>query len=289
MQAKNHRREFLKKAGLLTISGLAFSHMLQADTVNKPIGLQLYSLREDIPGNTESILEKVAEIGYKNLEAANYDNGKIYGMTPQEMRKKVTSLGMRMSSAHVGGPGDYSKESHQKAIDWWKKAAKDHAEAGATHIIKPSMPIPSTLDELKIWCDYYNAVGKVTKEEGLMFGFHNHSREFEEVEGKVMYDVMLQNTDSDLFCMELDVYWCQQAGKDPVKYLQEYKGRFPLLHIKDEKEIGASGKMNFEPIFKAAYAQGMEDFFVEVEKYNYSPLESVQRSHEYLANASYVK
>ncbi len=289
MQKKNKRREFLKKAGLLAISGLVLNKELIANTVNKPIGLQLYSLREDIKGNTAAILEKVAGIGYRTLEAANYDNGKIYGMAPGEMKKKLSNLGMKMSSAHVGGPRDYSKDNHQQAMDWWKKAADDHAEVGASFIIKPSMPIPSSLDELRIWCDYYNAIGEVTQKKGLMFGFHNHSREFEQVEGEVMYDFMLNHTDPKLFCMELDVYWCQEAGKDPVKYLSQYQGRFPLLHIKDEKEIGASGKMNFKPIFEAAYAQGMKDFFVEVERYDHPPLESVRQSYAYLANATYVK
>lgn len=289
MQETNKRREFIKKAGLLTISGLALGKSLIAKTMNKPIGLQLYSLREDIKGNTAAILEQVAGIGYKTLEAANYDNGKIYGMAPKDMKNKLSGLGMKMTSAHVGGPRDYSKASHQEAMDWWEKAADDHAEVGASFLVKPSMPIPGKLDELKMWCDYYNAIGEVTQKKGLMFGFHNHSREFDQVEGEVMYDFMLSHTDPNLFCMELDVYWCQEAGKDPVRYLKQYKGRFPLLHIKDEKEIGASGKMDFKPIFEAAYAQGMKDYFVEVERYNHTPMESVRQSYEYLANAGYVK
>lgn len=284
---KNLRREFIKKASLLTLSGLAATQLLEAKP-NKQIGLQLYSLREDIKNNVKGVLEDVAKIGYKTLEAANYQNGSIYGMTPGEFKNTVSTLGMVMRSAHVGGP-NYTKETHSGAMEWWKKASEDHATAGATYLIKPSMPIPKTLDELKVWCDYYNSVGKITKSNGLMFGFHNHSREFEKIEGEIMFDFMLKNTDPDLFCMELDVYWCQEGGYDPVDYLKTYKGRFPLLHIKDEKEIGESGKMDFKSIFKAAYAQGMTDYFVEVEKYNYAPIESVGKSFDYLAAASYVK
>ena len=81
----------------------------------------------------------------------------------------------------------------------------------------------------------------------------------------------------------------QKGGYPAVDYLNKYAGRFPLLHIKDEEEIGASGTMDFKPIFEAAYAQGMKDFYVEVEKYNFEPIESVQKSFEYLNKASYVK
>jgi sugar phosphate isomerase/epimerase len=284
---RNLRRQFIKKATLLTLGGIVSQPLLAAKP-GKQIGLQLYSLREDIKDNVKGILEEVAKIGYKSLEAANYHNGSIYGMTPVAFRNTVNGMGMEMRSAHVGGP-NYSKETHAEAVEWWKKASDDHAAAGATYLIKPSMPIPKTLDELKVWCDYYNNVGKVTKASGLTFGFHNHSREFEKIEGEVMFDYMLKNTDPSLFCMELDVYWCQEAGYNPVDYLKKYKGRFPLLHIKDEKEIGQSGKMDFKSIFKAAYAQGMTDYFVEVEKYNYSPVESVRKSFDYLASASYVK
>ncbi len=284
---KNFRREFIKKASILTLSGLAAARILEAKP-NKQIGLQLYSLREDIKDNVKGVLEDVAKIGFKTLEAANYQNGAIYGLTPMEFKNTVSGLGMETRSAHVGGP-NYTKETHGEAMDWWKKASEDHAGAGATYLIKPSMPLPRTLDDLKVWCDYYNSVGEITKSNGLMFGFHNHSREFEKIEGEIMLDFMLNHTDPALFCMELDVYWCQEGGYNPVDYLKTYKGRFPLLHIKDEKEIGQSGKMDFKSIFKAAYEQGMTDFFVEVEQYNFTPVESVRKSFDYLAAASYVK
>lgn len=289
---RNLRRDFIKKASLLTLAGATGTAQLFAEVSSKrakSVGLQLYSLRDDIGGDVKGILGEVAKMGYKNLEAANYQDGEIYGMRPVTFKNTVSSLGMEMKSAHVGGPRDYSKEKHNEAMDWWKKAADDHAEAGATYLIKPSMPFLNSLDELKLWCDYYNSVGELTKARGLLFGFHNHAREFKEIEGEIMFDYMLNNTDPSLFCMELDVYWCQEGGYDPVDYLKKYKGRFPLLHIKDEAEIGQSGKMDFKSIFKAAYAQGMKDYFVEVEKYNHPPLESVKRSHDYLASASYVK
>ncbi|WP_162417851.1 sugar phosphate isomerase/epimerase family protein [Cyclobacterium roseum] len=289
MQTTYQRRSFLKKLGLLSLATASSTHWLGAAPASKQIGLQLYSLREDIKGNVPGILKQVADIGFKKLEAANYADGKIYGSSPKEIKKMVMDLGMHMQSAHVGGPRDFSGANHTAAMDWWKQAADAHAAVGAEFLIKPSMPKPDTLRELETWCTYYNQVGYIAKEYDLQFGFHNHAREFEKIEGKVMYDFMLENTDPDLFCMELDVYWATKGGYDPVDYLNKYSGRFPLLHIKDEEEIGQSGTMDFAPIFKAAYAQGMKGYYVEVERYNFEPVKSVAMSYEYLANSNYVK
>lgn len=291
MEKNIQRRSFIKKMGALTLLSTTMGSQLASGSIvaKKEIGLQLYSLREDIKGNVAGILEQVAAIGFKNLEAANYSDGKIYGMSPAAIKKMVSDLGMTMQSAHVGGPGDFQGANHAAAMDWWKQAAEAHAAVGAEFLIKPSMPKPDTLKELEMWCNYYNQVGAIAKANGLVFGFHNHAREFEKIEGQVMYDFMLENTDPDLFCMELDVYWATKGGYDPVDYLKKYKGRFPLLHIKDEEEIGQSGEMDFKPIFKAAYAQGMKGYYVEVERYNHEPIKSVAMSYDYLAAANYVK
>lgn len=285
----NKRREFLKISGALALgSMLTPADLFASPFAKKPIGLQLYSLRKAMADDPQGTLRIVGSIGYKHLENASYKDGLVYGMEPVFYRKYIEDLGMKLQSAHVGGP-QYDPSKKQEVLDWWKKAADDHKKMGAKYLIKPSMPIPKTLAELDVWCDYYNTVGEVTKKAGLMFGFHNHSREFEKIEGTVMMDHMLNNTDPKLVCYELDVYWSQKGGYPAVDYLKKYAGRFPLLHIKDEEEIGASGTLDFQPIFEAAYAQGMKDFYVEVERYNFEPVESVQKSFEYLNIATYVK
>jgi len=285
-----NRRDFLKLSSALAAGALFQPQdLLALNKAKKPIGLQLYSLREDMREDPQNTLRMVASIGYKSLETASYADGKVYGMEPVFFRKYIEDLGMRLRSAHVGGPRNYEPSQKQEALDWWKKAIADHKAMGAKYIIKPSMPIPTSLSELNYWIDYYNSIGEIAKKSGMMFGFHNHAREFEAIEGHIMMDHMIEMTDPKLVCFELDVYWSQKGGQDPVEYLERYAGRFPLLHIKDEEEIGASGTLDFEGIFKAAYKQGMKDYFVEVERYNFEPLESVQQSFEFLNNASYVK
>jgi sugar phosphate isomerase/epimerase len=284
----NKRREFLKIAGALTLGAFASPHALLAMPKSKNIGLQLYSLRKDMAEDAQKTLRMVSSIGYKSLETANYSDGKIYGMDTKTFKSFIEDLGMKLRSAHLGGP-QYTVDKKQEALEWWKKAVDDHKSMGAKYVIKPSMPIPKTLAELDQWCEYYNAVGDIAGKAGLKFGFHNHAREFEKIEGQVMMDYMIQNTDPKKVCYELDVYWSQKGGYNAVDYLKKFPGRFPLLHIKDEEEIGASGTIDFQPIFVEAYKQGMKDYFVEVERYNYEPIESVKKSFDYLAKANYVK
>jgi len=290
-----NRRDFLKTASLLLAGGYAGSHLLTGCAGNsgpgKSIGLQLYSLRdamkEDVPGT----LKKVAEMGYTTLETASYNDGKVYGMSPAEFKKLCNDLGMKIKSAHVGGEM-YKKENETAFMDFWKKAIDTHAELGVNYLVQPFMPVndQTTLEELKVQCDYYNSLGYMTAAAGgIGFGYHNHNFEFRKIGEETIYDFMLKNTSPNHVFFQMDVYWVVEGGADPVNYMQQYPDRFPVLHIKDEKEIGASGKMNFEPIFAMAYQNGMKDYFVEVEKYDYDPVESVKMSYDFLNKASYVK
>lgn len=287
-----NRRDFLRTSSLLVAGGLMSSSLLKAAELpakgKKAIGLQLYSLRDAMKADAMGTLKTVADMGWKTLEAANYGDGKIYGMTPEDFKKVVKDMGMKMTSAHLGGP-NYSKDKHTEAVDWWKKALDDHEKVGVKFLVKPSMPIPKTLDELKMWCDFYNAIGEETAKAGVMFGFHNHAREFEKIEGEIMYDYMIKNTNPKNVFFEMDVYWVMKGGYNAVDYMTKYSDRFPVLHIKDEKEIGESGLIDFKPIYETAYKNGLEDSFVEVERYNFEPIVSVKKSYEYLNAAKYVR
>jgi sugar phosphate isomerase/epimerase len=174
-------------------------------------------------------------------------------------------------------------------MDWWKKALADHLEVGCKFIVKPSMPMPKTMDELKMWCDFYNAIGEITTASKVQFGYHNHDREFAKVDGEIIYDAMLKNTDPKKVFFEMDVYWVMRGGFKAVDYMNKYPDRFPVLHIKDEKEIGESGQIDFKSIYETAYKNGLKDSFVEVERYNFDPVVSVRKSYEFLKAASYVK
>ncbi|OAV75377.1 Hydroxypyruvate isomerase [Bacteroidales bacterium Barb7] len=295
-----NRRHFLKQASLLLAGGIAAPHLLSscggspaaavAAGSDKYIGLQLYSLRDMVKeSGIQAVLETVAKMGYKNLETAGYDDGKIYGLAPAEFKNIVNDLGMKCTSAHLGQ--SFDKEKEAEIMSWWDKAIAAHNELGVKYIIQPWMPVndQTTLDDLKLYCDYFNSVGIQTATASIAFGYHNHNFEFKTIEDQLIYDFLLDNVSKNHVFFELDVYWCQVGGGNAVKYLQERADQFKAVHIKDEKEIGASGMLDFQPIFEQMKANNIKDWYVEVEQYtNNDPVASVQESYDYLANADYV-
>lgn len=259
-----------------------------AAAAKKDIGLQVYSLRQKAGQDIAGTLKLISDIGYSSIETASYRDGKLYNLDPREFRKMAEDLGIKVTGAHINQ--NYSKERDAEIMEWWKTALDTQVAAGCKYAVQPSFPIAKTLDGIKVYCDYFNKVGALAKERGLRFGFHNHAGEFAEIDGKVIFDFMLENTDPKLVMFELDVYWAQRGGKNPVDYIEKYgKKRMPVLHIKDEQAIGESGTMDFESIFKAAYKNGMKDFYVEVERYTVSAEDDVRRSYNYLESAKFVK
>ncbi len=288
-----NRRNFLKSSAAVVVGGLVADQLATSctPTSKKKIGLQLYSLRDAIKDDVKGTLKKVAEMGYSTVETAGYNDGKVYGLAPIEFKKIVEDLGMKVSSAHVVQV--FMKEKEAEIMEWWKKASGAHAVLGVKYLVQAFMPVneQTTMDEIKLYCDYYNNVGYITAAAGgIGFGYHNHSFEFRKIGEKLIYDFMLENTSPNHVFFEMDVYWITEGGQSAAGYINKYTDRFPVLHIKDEKELGVSGKMDFKPIFEAAYSKGLKEYYVEVEKYTGNdPFLSVKQSFDYLANAEYVK
>ena len=228
-------------------------------------------------------------MGYVNLETAGYNKGKIYDMAPKEFKQRVNDLGMKCTSAHLGQ--SFTKEKENEVMAWWDEAVEAHNELGVKYMIQPFMPVndKTTLDDIKMYCDYFNTVGYKTAAASIAFGYHNHAFEFRKIDGQLIYDYMLQNVSKNHVLFQLDVYWCKEGGYDPVAYLKKYADQIQVVHIKDAKEIGASGEIDFKPIFDQMNTNGIKDWYVEVERYtNNNSKESVQQSFDYLNKAPYV-
>jgi sugar phosphate isomerase/epimerase len=259
--------------------------------VQKNVGLQMYSLRGPIGNEAiglDSVITVIGEIGYKYVEAASYFDGTIYGLSPEEFKAKIEAAGLTALSCHVGK--DYDPNDLDGVWAWWDKCIATHKAAGMKYIVVPSMPTPDTLEGLQVLCDYYNQIGEKCLAAGLKFGYHNHSYEFEKVydDGTVMYDYMVQHTDPAKVFFELDVYWSQKGGRLAADLFKQYPGRFDVLHIKDEEELGASGYINFEELFNNIDSS-TKYLVVEVERYNVPEIESVKLSLDYLNDAAFVK
>jgi len=265
----------------------------------KEIGVQLYSVR-DLIGSNElydanhaDVFSKLAQMGYTTVETCWYDNGKFFGHSPEEFKAELEAAGLSAISTHTASNlEDNEVASHDFSAhwDWWKLCIESHKAIGCQYIVVPGFGIPDTLEGLKTYCDYFNEIGKLCAEQGIKFGYHNHSHEFEKLEGTVIYDYMIENTDPQYVFFEMDVYWATRGGVSPVNYFKKYPGRFELLHIKDLAEVGQSGMVGFDAIFKNAEAAGLKHFVVEMEGSGVGDImETCRISADYLKHACFVK
>jgi len=289
------------KGHILSIALLAMAFIpscspKEAAPVKKDMCVQMYSARSILNhDNYADILKEIAAMGYTAVEAASYDgdNGLIYGDTPEVFKQKVEAAGMKVLSAHVSrglSREELDSGDLTAALAWWDKCIEVHKKAGMEYIVTPWMGLQENLKDLQVYCDYLNEVGRRCKAAGIKYGYHNHAYEFEKVEDQVMYDYMLQHTDPDLVFFQMDVYWAVIGKASPVDYFKRYPGRFKMLHIKDEWEVGQSGMVGFDAIFKNAELAGLENFVVEIERYSYEDIrKSFVESADYLLNAPFVK
>ena len=232
-------------------------------------------------------------MGYTAVEAASYNDGKLYGVDPAQYKADLEAAGLKSLSSHIGhnlSPEELASGNFEESMKWWDQAIAAHKAAGCKYIVTPSFRIPETLEGLKTYCDYFNAIGKKCAENGIKYGYHNHSHEFNKIEDKVIYDFMLENTDPNYVFFEMDVYWACMGRAYPVEYFRKYPGRFTMLHIKDHLELGESGMVGFDAIFNNASTAGMKDYIVELEGYtNGDWKESIKMCADYLLKSDFVK
>jgi hypothetical protein len=302
-----NRRKFFTNAGALTLGGIILSGKGYASLLGKyalhPVGLQLYTLGATIDDDVPGTLKKVADIGYKDLESAFSVKGSFYGMSSRDFAKMTNGMGLSWVSHHVGGapfkmpaggfkvppgmdttrlhqlrnmpPQKNLKENYQQVID-------EVAEGGLKYLVCASIPLGSTA-EINESVEILTKSGEAARKAGITLCYHNHTHEFEKVDGKIPYDELLQIS-PDILKMELDLGWAIVAGADPVELFNKNPGRFPLWHVKDinaqkaPTEIG-NGTVDFKRIFAASKISGMQYFFVEQDGATH-PIESITESYK---------
>lgn len=294
------RKITLILASLLALGAVSCTGGKQDEKpVAKEIGVQLYSIR-DVIGNPEAYarnheeaFKALAQMGYTSVEAACYSNGKLYGVDPEQYKADLEAAGLKSLSTHIGrnlSDEELASGDFTESMKWWDQAIAAHKAAGCKYVVCPSFAVPQTLAGLKTYCDYFNAIGAKCKENGMLFGYHNHSHEFNKVEDKVIYDFMLENTNPESVFFEMDVYWAVMGHAAPVEYFKKYPGRFTMLHIKDYRELGESGMVGFDAIFNNAGLAGMKDFIVEIEAFTKGDWkESMKACADYLLKSDFVK
>lgn len=276
------RRKFIQTSAIATAGMLTLPSIFAEAKGKRAIGLQLYTLRDVIMSDVKGTLDAVASWGYTEVETYGYDDGKLFGLPVAEFSAHLKGLGVKVASGHYG-------------IDLlsnnWDKACEDAQLMGQNYVVVPWLDKKyySSLDELKRTCNTINKAALVAKKHKLKMGYHNHAFEFEQVEGKEIFDVLMDELDPKLVAMEMDLYWVVRANQDPFKYFEKYPGRFELWHVKDmdknnrenNADVG-TGSIDFTKLFKAARKSGMKKFFVEQETYPSSPMRSAENSAKYM-------
>lgn len=288
----------MKRRTFLAQSGMAAGGLLLANTSNafentankKAIGLQLYTVRDEISKGVAPLLANIAALGYTHIETYGYQNRQYFGQSVKDFKALLTQIGLKTPSAHIYNEDFLVK----KADDIWKYAAEDAVTMGQKYIILPwlSEELRKAPDWQPRLLERINTAATISKAAGLQFVYHNHAFEFDKLaDGTTLYDLILRQTDPQLVQLEMDIFWVVFAGYNPIEIMQKNPGRFPLWHVKDldaatrkNADIG-SGTIDFKEIFRHKKTSGLDYFFVEQENYAVSPLESIKNSIAYVKKA----
>ena len=242
------RRQFIQSSAvLLAGTALLSKTALAAVKPSEIIGLQLYSVRDDMKKDPLGTLKQVAQMGYKHVEHANYVDRKFYGYTAKEFRKILDDLGLKMPSGHTVMGKNHWDDAKQDFSDEWKYLVEDAAYMGQKYVISPWMDesMRKTYDDLVRYLDVFNQCGDLCKKSGMKFGYHNHWAEFtEKLNGMKLFDIMMQKLDVNKVVMQLDIGNMYIGGAKALDVIGQYPGKFELIHVKDE--IGNNTPEKFE-------------------------------------------
>lgn len=300
------RRQFIRQTSATALGMSLLSHPVFSWEKKKPlVGLQLYSVREDMKKDPLGTLQQLAAMGYKHVEHANYQQRKFYGWTAREFKKILNDLGMKMPSGHTSLLKEHWNEAGKDFTDAWKRTIDDAAAAGQELVISPWLEkeLYKTADDLKRFMEVFNLSGKLCKAAGMRFGYHNHDFEFSVKLGeKTVYDIIIENTDPALVVQQLDTGNLYHTGARAQEIIRKYPGRFISLHVKDEiktekgeqgslyeSTILGNGVVGVEELLKLALKTGgTRHLIVEQESYQEkTPLESMKENLRVIKNWGY--
>ncbi len=255
------RRKFLAQSAF-TVAALslskvkAFSSPLAADHI---VGLQLYSVRDDMKTDPLGTLKQLAAIGYKYVEHANYKDRKFYGYTATEFKKLLDDLNLKMRSGHTVMTAAHWDNSTNDFTDVWKNTVEDAAAVGQQFVISPWLDeaLRTDVDKLKKFMDVFNKCGELCGKYSMKFGYHNHDFEVATKVGKeTLYDFIIKNTDPNLVIQQMDIGNMYGNGGRAIEIMKKYPGRFKSMHVKDEIKA-AKGEMGGEPYESTILGKGI--------------------------------
>lgn len=290
------RRNFIRKTSVLIGAGLLSRQLFAAGAADAHImGVQLYSVRDDMRKAPLPTLKAIADMGYRHVEHANYVNRKFYGYTATEFKKVLDDHGLTMPSGHTVMGRDHWDATKNDFSDAWKQTVEDAAVVGQELVISPWLDegLRKTYDDMKRYMEVFNKSGELCRKSGMRFGYHNHNFEFtQKLNGKLVYDIILESTDPALVTQQLDMGNLYSTGANALEIVKKHPGRFVSLHVKDEiksaksNEIGegyestilGTGVANTKQITDEARKLGTKHFIVEQESYQgQPPIEAIRQ------------
>lgn len=286
----NSRRNFIKQTGLL-VAGAAVipSFACSMAPAKHGVGLQLYSLRDIIGKDITGIIEKVAAIGYKEVETYGYSaKGGFWGLDSKSFSSLLKQNGLKSPSGHFNMDGFIGGKESDELKSYIEAANALNSE----YITVPWLGenLRKTGDDYKKISAKLNEAGALCKASGLKLAYHNHDFEFKKFNGKSGFDIMLGETDKNLVDFELDLYWVARSGIDPGALFKANPKRFTMWHVKDMDKVNKNsntevgqGSIDFKSIFAEAKLAGVKHYFVEHET-NYKPdqLGSIKASFDFV-------
>jgi sugar phosphate isomerase/epimerase len=282
------RRNFLVQAGVVSAAAMLAPQLLSAKG-KTGVGLQLYSLRDQLPKDVKGVIANIAKAGYSEVETFGYSKqGGFWGLSAKEFSALLKANGLTTPSGHYG-LDEYFGSGKMDQLNSYIEAA---LVTGQTYIIIPGInhEFIKTAADFKAVAEKMNKIAEILKPKGLKLGYHNHNFEWKETEGTTFYDTILNETDPKLVNMEMDLYWVVRAGYNPLDIFKKHPGRFTFVHIKDmdktnhelNTEIG-TGTIDFKTILGQAKLAGIKHFIVEQENFtNIDPYASIAQSSKYI-------
>lgn len=268
------RRNFILQASILSVGLTACPAALIS---GKEVGIQLWTLRDLlVKGQIPTVIEKIAQAGYKQVEMFGLAEGRFWGMPYLEVAKLFKDNGLSIPSGHYNIENFLFNNGNGDDVKLTCEVVK---ELGGQYLTIPwfSEEKRSNINQYKVLAERMNKAGEICKSNGVQLAYHNHDFEFKDFNGETGYEVILKNTDADLLKMEMDIYWVVFANQDPIALFNRNPGRFHLWHVKDmskldktkNTEVG-NGSIDFKTLVASSNRAGVKHFFVEQEN-NYVP------------------
>jgi len=301
---KTSRRTFIKSGAIaLAAAAIMPESVFAAKKQTGIIGVQLYSIRDEMLKDPLGSLNQVAKMGYKYVEHANYVNGKFYNYAPVEFKKVLDGLGLKMISGHTVMGKEHWDEAKNDFADSWKKTIDDAGVLEQKYVVSPWMDesMRKTYSDFKHYMDIFNKCGELCKKRGMKFGYHNHDFEFsEKLNNEKLFDIMMKSMDPELVVVQLDIGNLYNGGGIALDVVNQYPGRFENVHVKDEipategeekyvSTIIGAGIVNAKKVLKlAAKKGGTKVYIIEQESYQgKTPMECIKEDLEIMKKWGY--